>query len=140
MTATRTSPPGALLRSHLRAQPRRGDVYAPDCPSRALLDHVTARWGVLVLTLLLERPHRFSELAGAVAGMSDKMLSQTLRTLTADGFVARVVEDGPPVRVAYHLTEAGTEVAGRVADLVEWLEANVGSILAGRPDAGPGRS
>lgn len=82
------------------------------------------------MALLLERPHRFSELAGSVAGMSDKMLSQTLRTLTADGFVERTVEDGPPVRVAYSLTEPGREVAVRVADLVEWLEDNVGQLLS----------
>lgn len=126
-----TTPPGANLRRHLHTE--RGNVYAPDCPSRRLLDHVTTRWGVLVLALLLERPHRFSELAGAVAGVSDKMLSQTLKTLSADGFVERVVEEGPPVRVGYRLTDAGTEVAGRVAELVEWLELNVGAIEAGRP-------
>jgi len=118
------------LRRHL--QEGRGNIYAPDCPSRALLDHVTARWSVLVLALLLERPHRFNELAGAVSGMSDKMLSQTLKTLTADGFVERLVSDGPPVRVSYRLTPAGTEVAGRIAELVEWLEENVGVLLAGR--------
>lgn len=128
MTATTT--PGAGLRSHLRAQ--RGNVYAPECPSRALLDHVTTRWGVLVLALLLEGPHRFSELSGAVSGVSDKMLSQTLKTLAADGFVERSVTDGPPVQVQYELTEAGVEVATRVAELVEWLEVNVGAIEAAK--------
>ena len=120
--------PGAGLRDHLRTQ--RGNVYAPDCPSRALLDHVTTRWGVLVLALLLERPHRFSELADTVAGVSDKMLSQTLKTLVADGFVNRAVDAGPPVRVEYELTEVGVVVATRVAELVEWLEVNVGDVLA----------
>lgn len=132
---TSTTAPGANLRRHLHTD--RGNVYAPDCPSRRLLDHVTTRWGVLVLALLLERPHRFSELAGAVAGVSDKMLSQTLKTLRADGFVDRVVEEGPPVRVEYRLTGTGTEVAGRVAELVEWLELNVGAIEAGRSGDGP---
>lgn len=128
-----TTAPGADLRRHLRTQ--RGNVYAPECPSRKLLDHVTTRWGVLVLALLLERPHRFSELAGAVVGISDKMLSQTLKTLSADGFVERVVGEGPPVRVEYHLTGTGIEVAGRVAELVEWLELNVGTIEASRSEA-----
>ena len=127
MNATTTAP-GAGLREHLRS--RRGNVYAPDCPSRALLDHVTARWSVLVLALLLERPHRFAELAASVGGLSDKMLSQTLKTLATDGFVERVVDDGPPVRVSYRLTEPGTEVATRVAELVEWLETNVGALAA----------
>lgn len=128
-TTTTTKPPaGGRLRAHLESV--KGDVYAPDCPSRALLDHVTTRWGVLVLVLLLERPHRFNELATAVVGVSDKMLSQTLKTLSADGFVARTVEDGPPVRVEYRLTDAGEEVATRVADLVEWLQDNVATVLA----------
>lgn len=122
--------PGRHIRDQLAEQARLGDVYAPECPSRALLDHVTTRWGVLVLVLLLERPHRFSELAATVVGVSDKMLSQTLKQLVADGFVLRLVADEQPVRVSYELTEAGREVATRLAELVEWLEANVGAVLA----------
>jgi DNA-binding HxlR family transcriptional regulator len=123
--------PGAALRSKIRSQAadaRRGNVYAPECPSRALLDHVTTRWGVLVLVLLLGEPHRFGQLAAVVPGLSDKMLSQTLRTLVGDGFVERTVDDGPPVRVNYHLTATGVEVAARIAELVEWLEGSVGSV------------
>lgn len=122
--------PGGHIREQLAEQARLGDIYAPSCPSRALLDHVTSRWGVLVLVLLLERQHRFSELAATVLGVSDKMLSQTLKQLVADGFVRRIVADEQPVRVSYELTEAGREVATRLADLVEWLEANVGAVLA----------
>ena len=125
-----TIAPGAAIRRRLRDDARRGDVYAPECPSRALLDHVTTRWGVLVLTLLLGEPHRFGELAAAVPGLSDKMLSQTLKTLASDGFVERSVEPGPPVRVSYRLTPVGVEVASRIAELVEWLEANVGRLVA----------
>lgn len=121
--------PGGRIRGQLAEQARLGDVYAPECPSRALLDHVTSRWGVLVLVLLLERPHRFSELAATVMGVSDKMLSQTLKQLVADGFLRRIVADDQPVRVSYELTQAGREVATRLAELVEWLEVNVGAVL-----------
>ena len=81
-----------------------------------------------MLTLLLGGPHRFGELAAAVPGLSDKMLSQTLKTLANDGFIERSVEPGPPVRVSYRLTSVGTEAAARVAELVEWLEENVGRL------------
>lgn len=131
-SAAPAATPGAAIRDRMHADRGRGDVYAPNCPSRALLDHVTTRWGVLVLVLLLGGPHRFGELAAGVAGVSDKMLSQTLKVLTADGFVARVVDGGPPVRVAYALTDTGVEVATRVAELVEWLEENVGAIESRR--------
>ena len=122
--------PGQKMVHHLKEQARRGDVYAPDCPSRALLDHVTSRWGVLVMVLLLDRPHRFSELATTILGVSDKMLSQTLKLLVADGFVNREVTPEPPVRVSYELTDSGREVSERLAELVEWLETNLGRVLA----------
>lgn len=82
---------------------------------------------MLVLVLLLERPHRFSELASAVDGMSDKMLSQTLKQLVTDRFAVRSVSTEPPVRVTYDVTPAGREVATRLASLVEWLESSVGA-------------
>jgi DNA-binding HxlR family transcriptional regulator len=136
MTVTKRSPGGGV-RQHLESI--RGNVYAADCPSRALLDHVTTRWGVLVLALLLDRPHRFNQLAEAIGGVSDKMLSQTLKTLTADGIIERIVVDGPPVRVEYRLTPAGVEIATRVADLVEWLEGNIGQLASAPARAHPRR-
>jgi DNA-binding HxlR family transcriptional regulator len=69
--------------------------------------------------------------------VSDKMLSQTLKILVADGFVQRLVSEDPPVRVTYQLSDAGREVASRVADLVEWLEENLGAIAAAREVSQP---
>ena len=125
MEASLDHEPGRRLRSAVHDRAARGDVYAPECPSRALLGHVTSRWGVLVLVLLLERPHRFGEFRATILDVSDKMLSQTLKQLTADGFVDRVVDPGPPVRVSYELTGSGRDVARRLAELVEWLEEHV---------------
>ncbi|MCP3097943.1 helix-turn-helix transcriptional regulator [Myxococcus sp. K15C18031901] len=111
----------------------RGDLYAPQCPSRGVLEHVTSRWGVLALVALLEGgTHRFSALRRKVAGVSEKMLSQTLQALEADGFVQREVFPEVPPRVEYTLTPLGHEVAGRVKGLAEWIEANLGRILTAR--------
>ena len=65
------------------------NVNAATCPSRSVLEHITSRWGVLVLAALLEDGRRFSELRRIIGGVSEKMLAQTLRTLEGDGFVAR---------------------------------------------------
>jgi len=113
-----------------------GNLYAPECPSRGVLDHVTSRWGVLVLAALRERTHRFSELRRKVAGVSEKMLSQTLHSLEADGFVRREMFPEIPPRVEYSLTQLGEEVAIRVQSLADWIEGNLGRILAARTRAG----
>jgi len=108
----------------------RGDLYSPDCPSRAVLDHVTSRWGVLVLVALLGGTHRFSQLRRRIGGVSEKMLAQTLQALEADGFVRREVFPEIPPRVEYSLTALGDDVAARVRALADWIEGNLGRILA----------
>jgi DNA-binding HxlR family transcriptional regulator len=108
-----------------RVRSRRGDLYAPMCPSRAVLEHVTSRWGVLVLILLLDGTHRFSELRRAATGVSEKMLAQTLRDLEADGFVHREAFAVVPPRVEYTLTPMGREVAEHVEALADWIEGNM---------------
>lgn len=112
------------------------DVYAPNCPTRGILEHVTSRWGVLVLVALLEGTHRFSGLRRKVGGVSEKMLAQTLQTLEADGFVHREVFPEIPPRVEYSLTALGQDVAIRVQGLVLWIEGNVGRVLAARERKG----
>lgn len=112
-----------------KTRPRRGDLHAPDCPSRVVLDHVTSRWGTLVLITLVEGTFRFGELRRRVGGVSEKMLAQTLQVLEADGFVARTAYPEIPPRVDYALTPLGREVAAPLGALTEWVEANVGRVL-----------
>ncbi|SHN33753.1 DNA-binding transcriptional regulator, HxlR family [Duganella sacchari] len=104
--------------------PQRAQVMAADCPSRAVLGHITSRWGVLVLVMLLERTHRFSELRRAVGGVSEKMLAQTLDALAYDGMVLRVAHQVVPPHVEYSLTPLGRAAAERLEVLVDWIEDN----------------
>ncbi|MTV36929.1 winged helix-turn-helix transcriptional regulator [Duganella radicis] len=109
--------------------PQRAQVMAADCPSRAVLGHITSRWGVLVLVMLLERTHRFSELRRAIGGVSEKMLAQTLDALAHDGLVLRVAHQVVPPHVEYSLTPLGREAAERLEVLVDWIEDNFPLIL-----------
>ncbi len=108
------------------------DVNQPMCPSRLILEHVTSRWGVLVLAALLERSYRFSELRRVVGGVSEKMLAQTLRTLERDGFVHRDAKPVIPPRVDYTLTPLGVEAAEQVWALARWTERRVDAVQASR--------
>jgi DNA-binding HxlR family transcriptional regulator len=107
-----------------RNELQRAQVMVADCPSRLVLGHITSRWGVLVLVMLLERTHRFSELRRAVGGVSEKMLAQTLDALAYDGLVLRVAHQVVPPHVEYSLTPLGREAAERLEVLVDWIEDN----------------
>ncbi|GAA1119919.1 winged helix-turn-helix transcriptional regulator [Kitasatospora arboriphila] len=109
-----------------------GDVTDRMCPSRGILEHVTSRWGVLVLIALRERGYRFSELRRAVAGVSEKMLAQTLQTLERDGFVHREAHPVIPPRVDYSLTPLGEQAAGLVGRLGRWVERALPAVEAAR--------
>ncbi|SEM79607.1 transcriptional regulator, HxlR family [Stigmatella aurantiaca] len=121
-----------LSRAMANRQLQRGNLDAEECPSRGVLEHVTSRWGVLVLVALLDGTHRFSELRRKVAGVSEKMLAQTLHQLEADGFVLREVYPVIPPRVDYSLTPLGQEVAGQVEGLTDWIEENLPRVLEAR--------
>ncbi|MCC0096598.1 helix-turn-helix transcriptional regulator [Streptomyces flavotricini] len=107
-------------------------VKAPMCPSRGVLEHVTSRWGVLVLAALVERPYRFSELRREVGGVSEKMLAQTLQTLERDGFLLRDAKPVIPPRVDYSLTGLGREAAEQVWALARWTERRTADVQAAR--------
>jgi DNA-binding HxlR family transcriptional regulator len=105
-------------------------VLAAACPSRVVLDHVTSKWGVLLLVALSERTMRWGELRRIVEGISEKMLAQTLRTLEADGIVHREVTGSVPPRVDYSLTARGSELVVRLLPLMEWIVENADDIVA----------
>ncbi|MBZ5739201.1 winged helix-turn-helix transcriptional regulator [Nocardioides mangrovi] len=92
------------------------------CPAtRTLVEHVTSKWGVLVLIALADRPAmRWSELKREIPGVSEKMLIQTLQTLEADGLVLRTAHPVVPPHVEYSLTEPGREAHDLLAPLVRW--------------------
>lgn len=94
------------------------DVMAVDCPSRLVLEHVTSRWGSLTLAALSAEPARFGEIRRKVDGISEKMLSQTLKALEADGLLDRRVQSTLPPHVDYALTPAGERVAIAVTSLI----------------------
>lgn len=111
------------------------DVFSEKCPSRTVLNHITSRWGVLVLIALQDGVQRFSALRRRIGGVSERMLTQTLRQLEADGFVLRTAHPVVPPHVEYTLTPLGEEVAVKVRDLVVWIEGNLEQLLQARPQA-----
>ena len=114
----------------LLTQWQTGNVMAPDCPSRPLLQHLTSRWGALVMVALSARPHRFSTLRRQIRGISERMLAQTLQELEMDGFVLRTAHAVVPPHVDYELTPLGHEAAQHVVALVGWIETNLARIHA----------
>jgi len=109
----------------IHAEPAIGNPFASNCPSRVVLDHVTSKWGVLVLAALAESPRRWGELHRYIEGISEKMLAQTLRALEGDGFVLRESAGTVPPRVDYSLTPLGRELADLLVPLVQWIGDNV---------------
>lgn len=117
-------PPAALT-----DRVRLGELFTVDCPSRDVLKHVTGLWGVLCLIALRDGPLRYGELRRKAAGVSEKMLAQTLRRLEADALVIRTSYPVVPPYVEYTLTDLGMEVAEHVAALADWIELNLWRIM-----------
>lgn len=111
---------------------RRGELLNAQCPSREVLKHMTSRWGVLVLVILLGGMHRFSDLRRKIGGVSEKMLAQTLQGLEADGLLDRKSLPVVPPHVEYSLTPLGAEAARHLEVMVDWIEASMPRIMAYR--------
>lgn len=108
------------------------DPFDRDCPSRVLLDRIGDRWTVLVVGALADGPLRFSQVARRVDGVSQKMLTQTLRGLERDGLVTRTVHAEVPPRVEYELTDAGRSLRDPLRVLAQWAAAHMDDVMASR--------
>ncbi|NBH10544.1 MULTISPECIES: helix-turn-helix domain-containing protein [Amycolatopsis] len=110
------------------------DAYLAACPTRKLLDEIAGKWVSLILVALGDGPQRYSDLSRRIAGVSQKMLTQTLRVLERDGLVRREVTPSVPVRVDYSLTPLGESLRALVAGFKDWAEANFDAVDAARTD------
>lgn len=113
---------------------QKGNVMAADCPSRPVLQHMTSRWGTLVMITLMTGTHRFSALRRKVGGVSERMLAQTLQLLEADGMIMREAHNVVPPHVDYSLTPLGQQAAAHLLALTSWIEESIGQILATRAE------
>ncbi|WP_405133293.1 winged helix-turn-helix transcriptional regulator [Nocardia sp. NBC_01388] len=110
------------------------DVFNINCPTRQVFDRVGERWTGLVLLALEPGTQRFSELRRRIQGITQKMLTQTLRALERDGVVERRVFPTVPVTVEYTLTPLGRSLATAIAGLRAWSYQNIGEIIAARAE------
>lgn len=111
------------------------DALSQNCPTRAILGRIGDKWTVLVITALAPHPHlRFSDLRRRIEGVSQKMLTQTLRALQRDGLLWRDVEASVPVTVRYGLTERGISLANVLCVLRQWSYDHIDDILKSRQD------
>lgn len=108
----------------------KGRVLSKNCPSREILNHLTSRWGTLVMIALLEDTKRFSEIRRTIEGISERMLTETLKQLENDGMLVRRAYHTVPPHVEYSLTEHGRQAGAKIRALVDWLENSLPDILA----------
>jgi DNA-binding HxlR family transcriptional regulator len=107
----------------------RFDAFHAHCPSRRLLDTIGDKWASLVIVALgLHGPLRYSELANTIAGVSQKMLTQTLRNLERDGLLTRTVTPTVPLRTDYELTPLGHSLLETLRHLKAWAEAHMSEV------------
>ena len=106
------------------------DVFDDRCPTRLVLDRLADKWALLVLDRLQDGPVRFNHLRRDIRGLSQKVLSQTLKRLERDGLVKRTVHPTVPVSVHYALTPLGRTLTETVAAFAHWTELNMDAILA----------
>ncbi|BCB91655.1 hypothetical protein Psuf_089680 [Phytohabitans suffuscus] len=103
-----------------------------DCEVRQILDRVADKWSLLVIALLERRTLRFTELRNKIDGISQRMLTVTLRQLERDGLVERTVHPVVPPKVEYALTDLGCTLHDTIKALVTWTEAHQEEIAAAR--------
>ena len=110
------------------------DVYNEHCPTRMVLDRIADKWTVLIIGALENETKRFGELRREIGGVSQKMLTQTLRGLERDGLVARVVYASVPPKVEYSLTKLGRTLVRTLEAIRMWSEKSIEDVWKARDD------
>ena len=108
------------------------DVLAAACPTRQVVNRLGEKWTLLVVYALTQRPYRFRELQRAVEGISQRMLTQTLRNLERDGVVHRDVAPTTPPQVTYSLTDLGLSLSEAIAQIRTWAYAHAEDVQSAR--------
>lgn len=108
------------------------NAYIASCPTRHVMATIGDKWAGLVVNALADGPRRHGQLRARIAGASQKMLTQTLRTLERDGLVTRTVTPSVPVRVDYELTGLGLTLLPVLAAVKQWSEAHFPEIETAR--------
>jgi DNA-binding HxlR family transcriptional regulator len=108
------------------------DAFVADCPTRELLVRLSDKWVSLVLVALAAGPMRYRQLHRRIDGVSQKMLTQTLRAMARDGLLTRTVTPSVPLRTDYELTPLGHSLLPLVAAIKAWAEANIEAVEQAR--------
>lgn len=124
--------PTEVCYTHLAVRKAACDVLNPRCPSRQVLDRIAEKWSALVIQVLAGGTRRYSDLHRRIGGVSQKMLTQTLRGLERDGLVDRRIYPVVPPRVEYSLTPLGRTLIGPLAAVCRWAETHFPAIQAAR--------
>jgi DNA-binding HxlR family transcriptional regulator len=115
------------------APPRQpGVIFESECPTRNLLELIADKWALLALHALHDGPARNGALLRRLDGISQKMLTQTLRNLERNGLVKRIDYQEVPPRVEYQATPLGDSLGCKVAGLADWVSDNIGEVEAAR--------
>lgn len=105
------------------------NIYAKQCPTRMVLDRIADKWALLILDKLSDDAFRFNQLKRDITGISQKVLSQTLKKLERDGLLSRTAFPTVPVTVEYRLTPLGETLVDSVRALAHWAENNMDLVL-----------
>jgi len=108
------------------------EKWLADCPGRQLLDRIGDRWTCLLLRALSDEEQRYSDLLRRVPGVSQKMLTQTLRSMERDGLVSRRITPSVPIRVDYELTELGHSLLPVVDVISAWASVHMSEVNQAR--------
>lgn len=109
---------------------KNADVFMRDCPTRMVLDRIADKWALLVMRRIAEKPARFNVLRREIEGVSQKVLSQTLKRLERDGLISRRAFATVPVTVEYSITPLGKTLTGVASAISMWAEKNIDAVLA----------